>query len=94
MPLSEEKKPKKQHNIIMENREKLTFSGVIDVDSFDENSVVVFTELGELSIKGEGLHVDNLDTSTGELIISGTVNGMVYSNTRQKSGSWLGRVFR
>ena len=94
MPLSEEKKPKKQHNIIMENREKLTFSGVIDVDSFDENSVVVFTELGELSIKGEGLHVDNLDTSTGELIISGTVNGRVYSDTRQKSGSWLGRVFR
>ena len=78
----------------MENREKLTFSGVIDVDSFDENSVVVFTELGELSIKGEGLHVDNLDTSTGELIISGTVNGMVYSDTRQKSRSWLGRVFR
>ena len=94
MPLSEEKKPKKRHNIIMENREKLTFSGVIDVDSFDENSVVVFTELGELSIKGEGLHVDNLDTSTGELIISGTVNGRVYSDTRQKSGSWLGRVFR
>ena len=94
MPLSEEKKPKKQHNIIMENREKLTFSGVIDVDSFDENSVVVCTLLGELRLKGDGLHVANLDSATGDPIISGTAYGMVYSDTRQKSGSWLGRVFR
>ena len=78
MPLSEEKKPKKQHNIIMENREKLTFSGVIDVDSFDENSVVAGTSCGEMTIEGAGLHIGALDIDRGFLSLDGDISGIFY----------------
>ena len=43
------------HNIVLEGRRLLTVSGVSDVDSFDEETVVVFTELGELTVKGSDL---------------------------------------
>ena len=39
-------------NILMENRERMSISGVLDVESFDEESVVVETEMGTLVIKG------------------------------------------
>lgn len=40
-------------NVILENREKLTISGVLDVLSFDDQIVIVETELGLLTVKGE-----------------------------------------
>ena len=42
-------------NLILENREKLTITGVVDVLSFDDQIVIVETELGLLSVKGENL---------------------------------------
>lgn len=47
-------------NILMENRERMSISGVLDVESFDEESVVVETEMGTLVIKGEDLHINKL----------------------------------
>ena len=40
-------------NLILENREKLSISGVIDVLSFDDQVVMIETELGLLTVKGE-----------------------------------------
>ena len=40
-------------NLILENREKLTITGVLDVLSFDDQIVILETELGLLTIKGE-----------------------------------------
>lgn len=53
--MPEEKKPQ-VHNLMMENREKLTVSGVIDVDSFCEDTIVLYTDMGTLTIKGSDLH--------------------------------------
>ena len=40
-------------NLILENRGKLSISGVIDVLSFDDQVVMVETELGLLTVKGD-----------------------------------------
>ena len=40
----------KKHNIILEERSKLSISGVTDVESFDENEISLYTTLGELSV--------------------------------------------
>ena len=48
-------------NVILENREKLTISGVLDVLSFDDQIVIVETELGLLTVKGENLRINNID---------------------------------
>ena len=45
-------------NIILENREKLTISGVLDVLSFDDQIVIVETDLGLLTVKGENLRIN------------------------------------
>ena len=63
----EEKRNLGPHNIIMEDRRRLTVTGVTDVDSFDEQTVVVYCETGELAIRGEGLHISRIDVETGDL---------------------------
>lgn len=82
------------HNVIMENRHSLSLSGVRDVDSFDEQSVVVLTELGELTVRGENLHISRLDQETGELDMSGEINELLYSQLKQERKGLLARLMR
>lgn len=82
------------HNLILENREKLVVSGVEDVDSFDEQTVIAYTAAGELSIKGERLHINKLSIETGELTLDGKVDSMTYSENRSSSGSIFSKLFR
>ena len=51
---NEEKRSVGAHNLILEERGNLTITGVEDVDSFDEETVVVYTGLGELTVRGSG----------------------------------------
>ena len=48
------------HNCILEDRKKLSVSGVKDVGSFDEETIIAQTEYGELTVKGEKLHMQSL----------------------------------
>ena len=47
-------------NLTLENREKLSISGVLDVLSFDDQIVILETELGLLTVKGENLRIISL----------------------------------
>lgn len=90
----EEKKIKTAHNIILENRNNLSVSGVNDVDSFDEKQIAAFTEMGFLTIKGTNLHINRFNTETGELSLSGTVDGLFYSNHQKQTASgFLTKLF-
>lgn len=83
------------HNIIMENRKLLTISGVNDVDSFDEELIVLFTELGQLSIKGKNLHISQLNVDTGELNMTGEIIALFYNDEQPKGkGTFISRVFK
>ncbi len=82
--LEEKKIIKLPHNIILEDRKMLSISGVEDIDSFDESMVVLFTELGELTIKGNNLHINKLNVDTGELTMDGNIFALVYSEQQQK----------
>ena len=81
------------HNIIVEGRKNLNISGVKDCKSFEENIVVLLTELGELTIKGEGLKMDSFSTETGDIKINGTVFALGYTN-ENKPKSIMGRIFK
>lgn len=70
------------HNLILENKNKLSVSGVADVDTFDEGKIVLFTADDTLIIEGEDLHIQKLDVSNGELIIEGIVYSMQYTGDR------------
>ena len=79
-------------NIILENRKKLTLTGVKDVLSFDEETVVLQTVMGRLTIKGAGLHIANFDVGSGELVAEGKFYAVAY--TAEESGGFFSRVFR
>lgn len=69
------------HNLILENKEKLSVSGVQDVDTFDEGKIVLFTDDDTLIIEGEALHIQKLDVSSGELSIEGAIYSLQYTGS-------------
>lgn len=86
---------KKVHNIILEDRKLLTISGVSDVDSFDEQTVMLFTELGELTIRGSDLHMNKLNVETGDVSIEGNISSLSYQDdTPHGSSGFMGKLFR
>ncbi len=73
------------HNIIMENREKISMSGIKKVDNFDDQTIILLTEMGELTIKGENLHISKMDVDTGDLKVTGKIYGLIYNETQRGS---------
>ena len=82
------------HNCILEDRHTLSVSGISEVDSFDEQTVTVFTDLGELAIKGSELHITKLSVETGELVVEGKIVGLSYADNAPRASGFFGKVFR
>ena len=70
-------------NIILENREKLSVSGVNDVLSFDDQVVMIDTELGLLTVKGENIKINKLSLDTSEVVVEGEISSLNYSQKSQ-----------
>lgn len=81
------------HQLMLEDRERLTISGVSDVDSFDETTIVVYTDMGELTIKGDNLHISRLNVETGDLKVEGIIQALTYAEPAVKGG-FFGRLFK
>lgn len=83
-------------NLILENREKLSISGVSDVLSFDDQIIIIETDLGLLTIKGENIRINKLSIDTSDVIIEGNINSLVYSNSdfQKKSGNIINKIFK
>ena len=93
--MTEDKKSIKfPHNCILEDRKSLSISGVSNVGSFDEETIIAITDYGELTVKGQNLHITKLSLEVGELCIEGSINALQYADVIEKSGSFLSRVFR
>ena len=71
-------------NLLLENRKKLTLSGVVEVMNFDEEKIELTTKLGNLIIKGEDLKMNKLDVQNGDVIITGSIASMAYSGKNIK----------
>lgn len=74
------------HRLILEEREHLTVSGVEEVESFDENLIVMDTTQGVLVVRGEDLHIEKLSLDGGDLKVEGTVESLTYEAERRKGG--------
>jgi len=96
MPGEEKKRSPSRHGITIEKRESINVSGVIDVISFDEESVIAETELGVVIIRGINLHVKRINLESGELSVTGEIDGLAYENPGAvgKSKSIMGRLFK
>lgn len=74
------------HALSITNREHVQISGVLTVDNFDDEEVTLETELGTLTIRGEELHIKQLDLESGRLQVEGYVNAFQYATPRQRAG--------
>ncbi len=73
---------------------KLNISGVKDVTSFDDETVLLDTVLGKMTVKGEGLRIESFNTETGDLSAVGKIHAVVYMSDAKVSGGFLSRIFR
>ena len=83
------------HQLTLEGRERLTVSGVEDVERFDENTIVMTTVRGTLVIQGENLHIEKLSLDGGDLKVEGDIDALSYEDSgRSSSGGLLSRLVR
>ena len=85
------------HKVILENRSCGTITGIQDVVSFDENQIVLDTDMGLLTIKGKNLHVSRLTLEKGETDIDGSIDSLAYSSNdayRKSGESLFARLFK
>lgn len=85
---------RKRHGIILEDRKTLTLTGVKDVSGFDEQKVILQTELGELTIKGGNLHINDFSHENGELNLDGKVDSLVYTEDKRTEGGFFARLLK
>lgn len=86
-------KPMKRHELRLEARERLTATGIRRVDFFSDELITAQTELGQLNIKGQGLHIESLNADTGDMLVKGTVGAMSYTES-SPALSFFGRLFK
>lgn len=90
----EEKAVKKSHCCIISDRKNISLTGITDIGSFDENTVVLFSDYGMISICGENIQVLCIDTQTGKFEATGVFQSVNYCDNKKKHQSLISKVFR
>lgn len=80
------------HRLTLSERRQLVMTGVSEVISFDDTSVVLRTELGTLSVHGKQLQLKQMSLDGGQVAVDGSITALLYEEPRA-SGGWLGRLF-
>ena len=89
----EEKALENPHKLTLDDRKRLTMTGVKEVESFDEEMIVLHTTRGTLVVRGMGLHLQLLSLDGGQVHVDGTVHAMTYEDDKREQGGFLARLF-
>ena len=73
------------HSISINERNSIHITGVLKVDSFDDEEFLLETNMGFLAIKGENLELIRLDTKDCVASIKGLIISMSYIDDLKKS---------
>ena len=87
-----EKLPETPHRLVLDSRRKLSMSGVIEVESFDESAIQLTTTRGPVLIRGSGLHLQMLSLDGGQVAVDGTVDSISYED-EAPAGGFFARLF-
>ena len=82
--------------LTVENRKKLSLTGVTDVDRFDEDGMVIVTVMGTLNISGSQLHINKFNMDSSELVIEGEIDKLEYKDSygSKSEGGLLAKIFK
>lgn len=94
--MNDQGKGQKRQEVKMLNRKLLEITGVMNVESFDNEEFLLETELGFLTIRGHNLHMKHLSLEQGLVAIEGLVHSLAYldGNAASKSKGFLGKLFK
>lgn len=84
-------------NVVLENRERLNITGILDIFSFDDQIIIIETELGLLTIKGENLKINKLSLDTSDFVVDGKISSLSYSDSEKiskKNKNLLSKIFK
>ena len=85
---------KSTHSVVINQRENIKISGIVDVESFDEGEIVLYTSEGGIVLLGEDFKINKLSVDTGELEIEGYLNEIKYTNSIQSGGNFWSKIFK
>ncbi len=80
------------HKLTLDERKSLTMTGVTEVVSFEDTSVILHTALGTLIVQGQGLQLKELSLEGGQVEVDGQVSALIYEEAGPARGL-LGRLF-
>lgn len=89
-----EESSKFPHSLFLEERCSLTVSGVRDVSGFDEENLILFTDRGEITVKGENIKVTRFSVETGDFAANGDFSYFSYSQRLPKSTGLFQRILK
>lgn len=81
------------HNVEINKRNELKASGVEKVEYLSDEAVLVNTAMGKMAIKGESLHIEDLNSQSKNLYIKGKINSVTYLE-KDANSNWIKRIFR
>ena len=73
-----------KQEIILSDKNRLEIDAVSAVKFFDENGVLIVSSLGEISIEGKNLKIENFEKTSSKILITGDIVGVFYLEKRQK----------
>ncbi len=83
-----------QQSLVLEDKRFLSVTGVNDVASFDEQTIVAQTVMGELTVVGSELKIDSFSTQTGDLSVEGNIVSLGFSERAESAGGFFSRFLR
>ena len=84
----------KRQKLVLEDRKALGLNGVKEVEAFSDREVVLSTNLGRLTVRGDCLKINRLNVDTGDFSVYGHITSMVYSKASQSGGSFFEKLFK
>ena len=93
---NQEIKSRKAHNVVLYNKKQMTVSGVVRVENFNESTIILVTEFGQMTIEGGNLHISKLSLETGDMNIDGDISGLFYSGESfdRKNSKLFSKIFK
>ena len=84
----------RSHSVHIDNRMRINITGVMDVESFNEQDVILLTEAGPMNVAGSNLHLSKLNLEDGQICIEGEILALDYEPPETERRGLFGRVLR
>lgn len=82
-----------KQTVLLEDRKKLVIDAVINVGSFNDDYLEISTNMGDITIEGRNLKIEELRHENGKILISGEISGLFYNEQKRTKG-FFGNIFK